>query len=83
MSVITIHAEDYLVDAVKDYATQLGISMNKAAKRLLLTSLGLSAEKPRAQPGFLACAGRLADVDCTTLIKTQKDFSRIESEDWK
>ena len=83
MSVITIHAEDYLVDAVKDYAAQLGVSMNKAAKRLLLTSLGLSAEKPRTQPGFLACAGRLADVDCSNLIKTQKDFSRIDPGDWE
>ena len=83
MSVITIHAEDFLVDAVKDYAAQLGISMNKAAKRLLLSSLGMTAERPRAQPSFLACAGSLKDVDCSDLIETQKVFSQIDSEDWK
>ena len=58
MSVLTIHAEEYLADAVRAHADRMGTSVNVAAKELLASALGL-LKPPRKRHDFSEFCGVL------------------------
>ena len=61
MSALTLHAmDDRLVIALRRYASELGTSLNQAAKTLIASALGVSSSRERRPPGFM----RFAHLDC-------------------
>ena len=83
MSTITIHAEDYLAVAVREYAERMGKSVNKAVSELLASTLHLVRPTARQKPSFLSCAGSLDSEAADELRSVQNDFSKVDAEMWK
>ena len=83
MSTITIHAEDYIAVALREHAERLGMSVNRTAKEILSTALGLEAKPKRRTPSFMKCAGILSHEAADELRSAQVAFSRIDEEMWK
>jgi len=83
MSTITIHAEDYLAAAVREYAVKMDKSVNVAVKELLASALHLVRPAKRREPSFMKCCGMLDSKAVETLRAAQEDFSRIDPEMWK
>lgn len=82
MSVITIHAEDYLVQAVREYANRMGTSINLAVKELLSGALGLSKPvKPRHD--FSRFSGILKKDEADEIRASLKQFDVIDEDLWK
>lgn len=83
---ITFRAEEDFIEAVKLYADNLGVSVNKALKEIVAPVIGFSTKKradavPRND--LAKFCGCLKDVDCSELIETQKEFDKIDEEMWK
>ena len=83
MSTITIHAEDYLAVAVREYAERMGKSVNKAVSELLASALHLVRPAARQKPSLLSCAGSLDPEAADELRSVQDDFSKVDAEMWK
>jgi len=83
MSTITIHAEDYLAVAVRDYADRAGKSVNMAVKDLLASALDLVKPTKRKTPSFMKCHGILDHGAAEELRAAQADFSKVEPELWR
>jgi len=83
MSTITIHAEDYLAAAVRDYAMKMDKSVNVAVKELLASALHLVRPTRRREPSFMKCCGVLDSKAADELRSAQRDFSRVDAEMWK
>ncbi len=83
MSTITIHVEDYLAVAVKEYADRMGKSVNKAVSEFLASALHLARPSVRPKPSFLSCAGSLDPEAAGELRSVQDDFSKVDVEMWK
>jgi len=83
MSTITIHAEDYLAAAVRDYAAKMDKSVNVAVKELLASALHLVRPAKRREPSFMKCCGMLDSKSADALRAAQEDFSQVDAEMWK
>ena len=82
MSVITIHAEDYIATAVREYANRIGKSVNLAVKDLLAGALGL-AKPPKARHDLSEFCGILKDGEADEIRAGMKCFDRIDRGMWK
>jgi len=83
MSTITVHAEDYLTAAVREYADRMDKSVNVAVKELLVSALHLVKPAKRREPSFMKCCGTLDPKAAAALRSVQADFSGIDAEMWK
>ena len=82
MSAITIHAEDYLALAIKEYAVRAGQSVNSAVKELVAGALGL-VKPPRKRHDFSEYCGILKKGDADAIRKNMEIFERIDEESWR
>ena len=82
MSVITIHAEDHLAEAVRIHAERLGKSVNLAVKELLSSALGL-CKPPKRRNDFSEFCGVLKKADADEMRNNLKVFDSIDRELWK
>lgn len=82
MSVITIHAEDYIAVAVREYANRIGKSVNLAVKDLLAGALGL-AKQPRIRHDLSEFCGILKKDEADEIRASMKCFDRIDKDMWK
>ena len=86
MNSLTLHAMDYqLVIALRRYATELGTSLNQAAKTLIASALGVSPSHERRPPGFMRFAGVFTSKDAAELrsFVDAASFSKVDESDWK
>ena len=82
MSVITIHAEDYIAVAVREYANRIGKSVNLAVKDLLAGALGL-AKQPKIRHDLSEFCGILKKGEADEIRTKMKCFDRIDKDMWK
>ena len=82
MSVITIHAEDYIAVAVREYANRIGKSVNLAVKDLLVGALGL-AKPPKIKHDLSEFCGILKKGEADEIRANMKCFDRIDRDMWK
>ena len=82
MSVITIHAEDHIAVAVREYANRIGKSVNVAVKDLLAGALGL-AKQPRIRHDLSDFCGILKKGEADEIRANMKCFDRIDKDMWK
>ena len=82
MSVITIHAEDYIAVAVREYANRIGKSVNLAVKDLLAGALGL-AKQPKIRHDLSEFCGILKKGEADEICANMKCFDRIDKDMWK
>ena len=82
MSAITIHAEDYLALAIKEYAVRAGQSVNSAVKELVAGALGL-VKPTRKRHDFSEYCGILKKGDADAIRKNMEIFERIDEEAWR
>ena len=82
MSVITIHAEDYIAVAVREYANRIGKSVNLAVKDLLAGALGL-AKQPKIRHDISEFCGILKKGEADEIRANMKCFDRIDKDMWK
>ena len=86
MSALTLHTiDDKLAFALRRHASEIGTSLNHAAKELLAKALGLTAAERRAEPGFMKFAGSIPPKDAKAMMSFVNDaeFSKVSEEDWK
>ena len=86
MSALTLHAmDDRLVIALRRYASELGTSLNQAAKTLIARALGVSSSRERRPPGFMRFAGGFTSEDAAELrsFVEAASFSKVDESDWK
>ena len=82
MSVITIHAEDYIAVAVRAYANRIGKSVNLAVKELLAGALGL-AKPPKTYHDLSEFCGILKKGEADEIRAKMKCLDRIDKDMWK
>ena len=82
MSVITIHAEDHIVVAVREYTNRIGKSVNRAVKDLLAGALGL-AKPPKTRHDLSEFCGILKKGEADEIRANMKCFNRIDKDMWK
>jgi len=82
MAVLTIHAEDYLADAVREYADRFGKSVNLAAKELLSSALGL-VKPPCKRHDFTEFCGVLKKGEAAKMRDAIAGFDTIDRNFWK
>lgn len=82
MSVITIHAEDHLVLAVRSYAERMGKSVNLAVKDLLAGALGIAKAPPKRHDLSRYC-GIFKKGEADEIKARISNFDRVDEELWK
>ena len=83
---LTFRAEPRFIDALKDYADGLGVSVNNAMKDIIAPVIGLgkklrTADAPRND--LAKFCGCLKDVDCGNIESAVADSRRIDREMWR
>jgi len=82
VTTLTLHADDYLADAIRTAASEAGSSINVYLKDLISASLGLSG-RPRKPPAFMNVRRRLTDAGAKEVSSIQGSFSSIDEDLWK
>ena len=83
---ITFRAEREFIDAIRDRARQLGVSVNVAIGNMLGPVLGRTRNAPSAnypRNSLMRFCGCLKDEDATAMRDAQKDFESVDEEMWK
>ena len=81
MTTLTIHADDYLADAIRVAAANAGNSINVFLKNLIGSALGVSGT--RRTPTFMNVTHRITESGEKELLSVQDSFSQIDEELWK
>ena len=82
MAVITIHAEDYLAQAVRGYAERMGKSVNLAVKDLLAGALGIT-KAPSKRHDMSRYCGILEKGEADEIKARISRFDCVDEELWK
>ena len=73
-----------LYEALRADAGRLGTSMNRAAKTLLSSALGLvRPERPVYTDAFRALAGSISESEADEMRAAAADFRKIDPKDWQ
>ena len=82
---LTLHdIPDDLYAALRADADRVGTSMNKAAKALLASALGLlKAKRPNYVADFRALAGSISDDEADELREAVAECRTIDWKDWQ
>lgn len=84
IAALTFRAESDLIEAIRAYSNDKGMSVNAALKEIIAPVIGFvrhRATEPRNDLGKFC--GILKDVDCNELEATQSAFGTIDEEMWK
>ncbi len=84
MKSLTLHAlDDQLAGQIKRRASELSISMNELAKRILAEGLGIkrSAESPH-KAEFECFCGSWTDSDVHEFEERTDDMRQVDAGDW-
>ena len=85
MNSLTLHAlDDQLATHIRRRASELSISMNELAKRILAEGLGIKASSasPRREM-FAGFCGSWTEEDLEEFESCTADMRHVDSEDWK
>lgn len=82
---LTLHdIPDDLYAALRADADRVGTSMNKAAKAILASALGLlKTKRPNYVDDFRALAGSISDDEADELREAVAECRTIDSKDWQ
>ncbi len=82
---LTLHdIPDDLYAALRADADRVGTSMNKAAKAILASALGLlKAQRPNYVDDFRALAGSISDDEADELREAVAECRTIDWKDWQ
>ena len=82
---LTLHdIPDDLYEALRADADRVGTSMNKAAKALLASALGLlKPKRPNHVSDFLALAGAISDEEAAQMREAVAECRTIDWKDWQ
>ena len=85
MKSLTLHAmDDQLADQIKRKASELSISMNELAKRLLAEALGIKTPaKPPHRADFASFCGTWTERDAREFDQRVADMEAVDAEDWQ
>ena len=81
MTTLTIHADDYLAEAIRTAADNAGRSINVFLKDIIGAALGVSGRRP--VPSFMKVTHRISAAGAKELRSVQGDFSKVDEELWK
>ena len=81
MTTLTIHADDYLAEAIRTAAEDAGRSINVFLKDIIGAALGVSGR--RLAPSFMKVTHRISAAGAKELRSVQGDFSKVDEELWK
>ena len=81
MTTMTIHADDYLAEAIRAAADNAGRSINVFLKDIIGSALGVSGR--RSTPSFMKVAHRVSAAGAKELRSVQRAFSKVDEELWK
>lgn len=82
---ITFRAEPDFIGALRDYAANAGMSVNKALHDIVAPAIGMSKPRNSAVPhnSLARFSGCLDKESCRELRAAQKAFSKIDEDLWK
>ena len=80
MTTMTIHADDYLAEAIRAAADNAGRSINVFLKDIIGSALGVSGRRP---PPFMKVAHRVSAAGARELRSVQGAFSKVDEALWK
>ncbi len=82
---LTLHdIPDDLYEALRSDADRVGTSMNKAAKTLLASALGLlKPARPNYADAFRSLAGAISDEEAAEMHEAVAECRTIDSKDWQ
>ena len=83
---ITFRAESEFIEAIRNRAKELGVSVNVAIGNMLAPVLGRTRSTPsatRPRNDLMRFCGCLRDEDAKAMREAQKDFETIDEEMWK
>jgi len=86
MTALTFRASPDFIDAIKEYANRVGLTVNGALREIIAPVVGYSDHNrtsSRPRNGLAKFCGRLQDVDCSNLDAALSDFAKIDREMWK
>ena len=81
MATLTIHADDYLAEAIRAGADNAGRSINVFLKDIIGSALGVSGRRPT--PSFMKVTHRVSAAGAKELRSVQSAFSQVHEELWK
>lgn len=81
MTTLTIHADDYLAEAIRAGADNAGRSINVFLKDIIGAALGVSGRRPT--PSFMKVTHRVSAAGAKELRSVQSAFSKVDEELWK
>ena len=82
---ITFRAESDFIEAIRNRAKQLGVSVNVAIGNMLAPALGRVRNTPsavRPRNDLMRFCGCLKGVDAKAMRAAQKDFDVIDKDMW-
>ena len=84
MKSLTLHAmDDQLADLVKLRASEMSISMNELAKRILAEGLGIKTPaKPPHRDDFAEFCGTWTESEAKDFEQSMADMEKIDEGDW-
>ena len=86
MEAITFRAEPEIIEAIRDRAAEVGVSVNAMLRSLIAPLVAKSGSAPsacRPRNNLARFCGCLRDVDDTEMREAQAEFSKIDWEMWK
>ena len=84
IAALTFRAESDLIEAIRAYSNNKGMSVNAALKEIIAPVIGVVRRRATAPRNDLEkFCGVLKDVDCNELEATQSAFNTIDEEMWK
>jgi hypothetical protein len=85
MKSLTLHAiDDQLADQIRLRASEMSISMNELAKRILAEGLGIKTPaKPPHRDDFVCFCGTWDESDLATFNDRVADMETVNAEDWR
>ena len=82
---LTLHAmDDQLAEQIRRRASELSISMNELAKRILAEGLGIKTpSKPPHRADFESFCGTWSERDAEEFRQRVADMEAVDAEDWQ
>ena len=84
IAALTFRAESDLIEAIRAYSNNKGMSVNAVLKEIIAPVIGFARHRATTPRNDLEkFCGVLKDVDCNELEATQSAFNTIDEEMWK
>ena len=82
---ITFRAEPDLIEALRAYAAKCGMSVNRAIREIVASTIGFAKPRNASAPrnNLARFCGCLDKESCRELREAQTAFSKIDEDLWK